>query len=51
MEDKGFPPTMGRVDPSPRHDYIDISQLINTFNAIRFSLNKNPPLLDSFSTF
>ena len=33
MEDKGFPPTMGRVDPSPRHDYIDISQLINTFNA------------------
>ena len=32
-EDKGCPPTMVHVDLGPHPDYIDISQLINTFNA------------------
>ena len=32
-EDKGCPVTMGHLDPRPHPDYIDISQLINTFDA------------------
>ena len=32
-EDKGCPATMAHVDLRPHPDYIDISQLINTFNA------------------
>ena len=37
--------------PGPHHDDIDISQLINTFNASRFPFNKNHPLFDSLARF
>ena len=33
LEDKGCPATMAHLDLRPHPDYIDISLLINTFNA------------------